>query len=365
VWLKPFKVLRLLFLYNKTIAMYKVIIRPILFCFDPEKVHHFTFSLIRYISKIPGLKSLFRSLYLIEDKRLERELFGIKFSNPVGLAAGFDKNAVLYNELANFGFGFIEIGTVTPKAQKGNPKQRLFRLEEDKGIINRMGFNNEGLDALISQLKKNKGQLIIGGNIGKNTQTKPEDYTKDYLECFNALHPYVDYFVLNVSCPNVDSHAKLNDKDYLLELIGEVQSANKLFEKHKPILLKIAPDLNAMQLDEIIELLEETNLDGVIASNTSVDRSGLKVSKERIEAIGNGGLSGQPIKEKSTKVIKYLVEKRNKAFPIIGVGGIHSVEDALEKIEAGADLVQLYTGFIYEGPKLIKNINRALLKKAQ
>lgn len=341
--------------------MYKAIIRPVLFCFDPEKVHYFTFSFIRNVSKVPGVKRLFKSLYVLEDKRLERELFGLKFKNPVGLAAGFDKNAVLYNEFANFGFGFIEIGTVTPKAQEGNPKQRLFRLKGDKGIINRMGFNNEGLNAAISELKKNKGKLIIGGNIGKNTQTRPEDYTKDYLECFNALHPYVDYFVLNVSCPNVGSHAKLNDKDYLLELISAVQNANLTFSNQKPILLKIAPDLNTQQLDEIIELITETNLDGVIASNTSVDRSGLKTSDQRLSEIGNGGLSGQPIKEKSTKVIQYLADKSNKAFPIIGVGGIHSAEDALEKIKAGADLVQVYTGFIYEGPSLIKRINKALL----
>ncbi len=345
--------------------MYKAIIRPILFCFDPEKVHYFTFSLIRNLTKIPGINSVLKSLYLIENKKLERKLFGLTFKNPVGLAAGFDKNAVLYNELANFGFGFIEIGTVTPKGQVGNPKKRLFRLKEDKGIINRMGFNNEGLDEAILQLKKNKKRLIIGGNIGKNTQTKPEDYTKDYLECFNALHPYVDYFVLNVSCPNVGSHAKLNDKDYLLELISTVQKADKRFDKQKPILLKIAPDLNDNQLDEIIELIAKTNLDGVIASNTSTDRSGLKVSEERLSEIGNGGLSGQPISEKSTRVIKYLAEKSNKAFPIIGVGGIHSAEDALEKLEAGADLIQLYTGFIYEGPKLIKDINKAILKKTQ
>ena len=342
--------------------MYKTIIRPILFCFDPEKVHYFTFSLIRNLSKLPGIKGVFKSLYMVEDKRLERQLFGLTFKNPVGLAAGFDKNAVLYNELANFGFGFIEIGTVTPKAQEGNPKKRLFRLKEDNGIINRMGFNNEGLQAAITQLKKNKGQLIIGGNIGKNTQTLPEDYTKDYLECFNALHPYVDYFVLNVSCPNVGSHAKLNDKDYLLELISSVQKANATFSKQKPILLKIAPDLNTVQLDEIIELIAETNLDGVIASNTSIDRTGLKTSEQRLSDIGNGGLSGKPIKEKSTKVIQYLAEKSNKAFPVIGVGGIHSAEDALEKLEAGADLVQVYTGFIYEGPSLIKRINKALLK---
>lgn len=300
-------------------------------------------------------------MYVVEDARLERKLFGLTFKNPVGLAAGFDKNAVLYNELANFGFGFIEIGTVTPKGQAGNPKKRLFRLKADQGIINRMGFNNEGLEAAIKQLKKNKGKLIIGGNIGKNTQTKPEDYTEDYLACFNALHPYVDYFVLNVSCPNVGSHAKLNDKEYLLELIGAVQKANKTFTTQKPILLKIAPDLNKGQLDEIVALIAETNLDGVIASNTSTDRTGLKASEAELEQIGNGGLSGQPIKEKSTQVIKYLADKSNKAFPIIGVGGIHSAEDALEKIEAGADLVQIYTGFIYEGPKLIKEINKAIL----
>ena len=343
--------------------MYKLVIRPILFCFDPEKVHYFTFSLIRIVSKLPGFKALFRRLYLVENKQLEKELFGLKFKNPVGLAAGFDKNAVLYNELANFGFGFIEIGTVTPKGQAGNPKKRLFRLKTDKAIINRMGFNNEGLQAAILQLKKNKHQLIIGGNIGKNTQTKPEDYTKDYLECFNALHPFVDYFVLNVSCPNVGSHAKLSDKDYLLELITAVQTANKSFETQKPILLKIAPDLNTNQLDEIIELIAITNLDGVIASNTSMDRTGLKASDTQLKAIGNGGLSGQPIKEKSTKTIKYLAEKSNKAFPIIGVGGIHSAKDALEKMNAGADLVQIYTGFIYEGPGLIKSINKKILEQ--
>ncbi len=204
----------------------------------------------------------------------------------------------------------------------------------------------------------------MGGNIGKNTQTTPDNYTSDYVTCFNALHPYVDYFVLNVSCPNVGSHAKLNDKDYLLELISTVKKANKTFGKEKPILLKIAPDLNDVQLDEIIELVNETKLDGVIASNTSVDRSGLKASEVQLETIGNGGLSGQPVKEKSTQVIKYLSEKSNKAFPIIGVGGIHSAKDALEKLDAGATLVQIYTGFIYEGPGLIKKINKAILKQA-
>ena len=342
--------------------MYKLIIRPILFLFDPEKVHYFIFSLIIILCKIPFIPSLFRKLYQVNDKKLTRNLFGLHFTNPVGLAAGFDKNAVLYNELANFGFGFIEIGTVTPKGQVGNPKKRLFRLKDDQGIINRMGFNNDGVEAAIKNLKKNRHKVIIGGNIGKNTDTKSEDYTKDYLEVFRELHPFVDYFVLNVSCPNVGSHAKLNDKKYLLELITECQNQNNLFQIKKPILLKIAPDLNTAQLDEIIALVAETKIDGVIASNTSTTRDNLKVSQERLKEIGNGGVSGQPIKNQSTKVIKYLADTSNKSFPIIGVGGIHSAEDALEKLNAGADLVQIYTGFIYEGPSLIKKINKALLK---
>ena len=341
--------------------MYKLFIRPFLFLFDPEKIHYITFSLIRFFCKIPLMALIFRSIYKIEDKRLERKLFGITFKNPVGLAAGFDKNAVLFNELANFGFGFIEIGTVTPKGQEGNPKKRLFRLKEDYGIINRMGFNNDGLEIAIQQLKKNKGKLIIGGNIGKNTQTSSELYTRDYELCFKGLHPYVDYFVLNVSCPNVGSDAKLNDKSYLIELISAIQKLNNQEIIQKPILLKIAPDLNNNQLDEIIELVAETKIDGVIASNTSTTRDHLKTSNHLLKEIGNGGLSGQPIKELSTRVIKYLAQNSNKAFPIIGVGGIHSAQDALDKIEAGADLVQIYTGFIYEGPGLIKQINKALL----
>jgi len=341
--------------------MYKSIIRPILFQFDPEKVHYFTFDLIKGIHKIPGVGSLLRSIYQLNDKRLEREVFGLKFKNPVGLAAGFDKNAVLYNELANYGFGFIEIGTVTPKSQDGNPKQRLFRLTADEGIINRMGFNNNGVEEAIKQLKENKGKLIIGGNIGKNTNTKPEDYTRDYLECFNELHPYVDYFVLNVSCPNVSSHAKLNDKDYLEELIAAVKKANNNFKIQRPILLKIAPDLNNGQLDEIIDLVSTSKLDGVIASNTSISREGLKTKEVTLKGIGNGGVSGKPLTKKSTEVISYLHTKSNGSFPIIGVGGIHSVEDAIEKLKAGASLIQVYTGFIYSGPSIVKKINKKIL----
>lgn len=340
--------------------MYKSLIRPILFRFDPEAVHHFTFSMLKNFGFVTRL-------FLpkpIEDKRLEREVFGLKFKNPVGLAAGFDKNAVLFNELADLGFGFVEIGTVTPEAQAGNPKKRLFRLIEDGGIINRMGFNNDGLEAAIEKLKGNKGKIIIGGNIGKNTDTAPEQYTNDYLQCFEGLHPYVDYFVLNVSCPNVGSHAKLEDVEYLRELITEVKKINLSKSVQKPVLLKIAPDLNDRQLDEIIDLIAKTKIDGVIVSNTSVNREGLKTSPEVLAQIGNGGLSGRPIRERSTRMIRYLSEKSNRAFPIIGVGGIHSAKDAIEKLDAGASLVQLYTGFIYEGPELINDINREVLKRA-
>lgn len=342
--------------------MYKLLIRPLLFLFDPEKVHYFSFRWIKRLHKW-GLSGFLNKMGNFEDKRLERKVFGLTFKNPVGLAAGFDKDAKLYKELGDLGFGFIEIGTVTPEAQDGNPKKRLFRLKDDQGLINRMGFNNGGVAAAVERLKNNT-DVLIGGNIGKNTGTAPENYTEDYLTCFHALHEVVDYFVLNVSCPNVSSHAKLNDKEYLLELINAVQCANNTYDVQRPIVLKIAPDLNTQQLDEIVALVQETGLDGVIASNTSVSRDGLKVSHSRLKEIGNGGLSGKPITEKSTKVIKYLSTKSNHSFPIIGVGGIHSAQDALDKIDAGATLVQLYTGFVYEGPGLIKAINKELLARA-
>lgn len=340
--------------------MYKALIRPILFCFDPEKVHHFTFSLIRNISKVPGFKGLFRSMYLIKDKRLERELFGLKFKNPVGLAAGFDKDAKLYNELSNFGFGFIEIGTITPKPQEGNPKKRLFRLKEDSAIINRMGFNNGGIEEAVERLKKNSG-VLIGGNIGKNKVTPNENAVADYEICFNALFDYVDYFVVNVSSPNTPNLRALQDKEPLTQLLKALQVLNFKKDQSKPILLKIAPDLSDDQLLDIIDIVNITKIDGVIATNTTISREGL-ISDNKTEV---GGLSGKPLTKHSTEVIRFLAEKSNKAFPIIGVGGIHSAEDALEKLEAGADLVQLYTGFIYEGPRLIKSINKTLLKKAQ
>ncbi|MFV0249121.1 MAG: quinone-dependent dihydroorotate dehydrogenase [Tenacibaculum sp.] len=341
--------------------MYKLLIRPVFFLFEPEKIHHFTFILIKFISSIPWLAQMLKKAYHINDKKLERKLFGLKFKNPVGLAAGFDKNAMIYNQLANFGFGFIEIGTVTPKAQQGNPKKRLFRLKADKAIINRMGLNNKGLVAVIEQLKKNKKKIIIGANIGKNTSTNPKNYTEDYLNCFKSLHLYVDYFALNISCPNVSSDAKLEDINYLKELINKVQKFNNEQKKQKPVFLKIAPNLNNQQLDQIIQLVADTKIEGVIATNTSVDREGLKTAKKKLDSLGSGGLSGNPIKDKSTKVIKYLSNNSNGTFTIIGVGGIHSEKDAIEKLQAGASLIQIYTGLIYEGPGLVKRINKAIL----
>jgi dihydroorotate dehydrogenase len=339
--------------------MYKQLIRPILFCFDPEKVHYFTFSLIRILSKIPGVSLIFKAIYEVNDPRLEREVFGLKFKNPIGLAAGFDKDAKLYKELSNFGFGFIEIGTVTPKAQEGNPKIRLFRLKEDAAIINRMGFNNGGVQEAVERLKSNTN-VLIGGNIGKNKLTPNELATSDYEICFDALYDYVDYFVVNVSSPNTPNLRELQEKEPLTQLLNTLQNKNLSRPKQKPILLKIAPDLTNEQLVDIIDIINTTKIAGVIATNTTISREGLQ-SENKVET---GGLSGKPLTKRATEVIRFLAEKSNKSFPIIGVGGIHTAEDAIEKLEAGASLIQLYTGFIYEGPALIKKINKAILEKS-
>lgn len=339
--------------------MYKLLIRPLLFCFDPEKVHYFTFSLIRFLNHIPGVSLLFKAIYTVNDPQLEREVFGLTFKNPVGLAAGFDKDAKLYQELSNFGFGFIEIGTLTPVGQDGNPKKRLFRLKEDQAIINRMGFNNGGVKEAVARLKKNKG-VLVGGNIGKNKNTPNESAITDYEICFEALFPYVDYFVVNVSSPNTPNLRALQDKQPLTELLQTLQNKNVAKVAQKPILLKIAPDLTDEQLLDIIDIVNETKIAGVIATNTTLSREGLR-SENKSEM---GGLSGKPLTNRSTEVIRFLSEKSNKSFPIIGVGGIHTAEDALEKLAAGASLVQLYTGFIYEGPALVKTINKKILAQS-
>jgi dihydroorotate dehydrogenase len=335
-------------------------IKKFLFLFDPEKVHHFIFKMIRFSLSLPGMKSLWTKWYIVEDPKLEKELFGLKFKNPVGLAAGFDKDAALYNELAYCGFGFIEVGTVTPKGQSGNPKKRLFRLTQDEAIINRMGFNNGGVEEMVSNLKKRKTDVIIGGNIGKNKLTPNEDAVNDYVISFEALHAYVDYFVVNVSSPNTPNLRALQDKEPLTKLLSTLKEKNSAETKQRPILLKIAPDLSNEQLDDVIDIVSSTKIDGIIATNTTIDRSNLKT--ENPDQFGPGGLSGKPLKTRATEVIRYIHNKSEGKIPIIGVGGIHSAKDAQEKLDAGASLVQLYTGFIYEGPSIVRKINKELLK---
>ena len=336
--------------------LYQKIIKPLLFIFDPEKVHYFVFGALKKVHLIPGVAKLLRAFYKINHTALERKVFGLTFPNPVGMAAGFDKDAKLYQELSNFGFGFIEIGTLTPKSQGGNPKKRLFRLSEDEGLINRMGFNNEGVEAAIKRLKKNR-DVLIGGNIGKNKVTPNEKAVDDYICCFNALFDYVDYFAVNISSPNTPNLRALHDKEPLAHLLSSLNAFNQNKRRPKPILLKIAPDLTNAQLDDIIDIVISTKIDGVIATNTTLSRKGL-ASNNKLET---GGLSGKPLNKRSTEVIRYLKTESKSAFPIIGVGGIHTPEDALEKFEAGASLIQLYTGFVYEGPSIVKNILKKLL----
>ena len=298
----------------------------------------------------------------LKDYRLKREVFGLTFENPVGLAAGFDKDGKYFRAMSSMGFGFLELGTVTPKPQDGNPQPRLFRLPQDEAIINRMGFNNEGVHALVERLKQGKPKnVIIGGNIGKNKVTPNDKAHEDYVYCFEALFPYVDYFVVNVSSPNTPNLRELQDKEPLTKLLTMLQELNHQKDAPKPILLKIAPDLNNAQLDDILEIVKDSKIAGIIATNTTISREGLKEKKQRISEIGNGGLSGQPVKQRSTEVIRYLSTKSNGELTIIGVGGIATPQDAIEKLEAGASLIQVYTGMIYEGPMMVKNINKALL----
>src|SRR5690606_3354419 len=329
--------------------MYKLI-KPLFFSMAPEKAHHTVTRSLRSLTKVWGVKPLLKSIYTIEDPRLEREVFGLKFKNPVGLAAGFDKNAEYIEEMSNFGFGFIEIGTVTPRPQPGNDKPRMFRLIPDEALINRMGFNNQGADVAAGRLKhlKNRNGLIIGGNIGKNKVTPNEEAVNEYIYCFNALYDYVDYFVVNVSSPNTPGLRDLQEKEPLMHILNTLQGLNSQKEVPKPILLKIAPDLTDSQLDDIVEIVTQTKITGLIATNTTISREGLQSDSNLVKE--TGGVSGKPLTKRSTEVIRYVHEKSNGAFPIIGVGGIHSAADALEKLKAGASLVQIYTGFIYEGP---------------
>ncbi len=333
------------------------LLRRILFQLDAEKAHHVTFQLIKILASIPGFKAMLHALYNPTRPGDQVTLFGLTFPNRVGLAAGFDKDAKLYDELACFGFGFIEIGTVTPRPQSGNPKPRLFRLVKDQAIINRMGFNNEGIAVVANRLSKRKNKtIIIGGNIGKNKFTPNEEAIPDYIKAFEEFYPFVDYFVVNVSSPNTPGLRELQEKEPLSRLLNTLQKLNRSKPLPRPLLLKIAPDLTHQQLDDIVEIAFSCQLDGIIATNTTISRDGLQTPINEIQAIGPGGLSGKPLTNLSTEVIRYLVQKSEGKIPVIGVGGIMSGKDALEKLDAGASLVQIYTGFIYRGPRLIREI---------
>lgn len=342
--------------------LYDQLLKPLLFRLAPEQAHHLTVKLLETALKIPVVSSVFRSRYQVNAAALRRQCFGIDFPNPVGLAAGFDKDGRYFQAMSQLGFGFVEIGTVTPRPQAGNPQPRLFRLPADKGLINRMGFNNEGIDALVNRLKEYRPPaMIIGGNIGKNKDTPNEKATDDYLICFNKLFDYVDYFVVNVSSPNTPNLRDLQEKEPLTQLLTTLQDNNHARPESKPILLKIAPDLTDGQLDDIIDIARATKLAGLIATNTTISRADLQTSDNEIAAIGNGGLSGAPLRERATAVIRYLAEKSNGEIPIIGVGGIGSGADAVEKLAAGACLVQVYSGMVYRGPALIREICEAVI----
>lgn len=340
--------------------MYKSILQPLLFQLDAEKAHHFTTGMMKALLAIPGAKGISRSIFDFQNENLEREVFGLKFRNQIGLAAGFDKNAEFMHELSTFGFGFLEIGTITPKGQPGNPKPRMFRLKKDQALINRLGFNNLGMEEAIKRLKKRPKNVIIGGNIGKNKVTPNEEAYRDYEICLEGLYPYVDYFVVNVSSPNTPDLRALQDKEPLLDLLTRLKKRMSEKEIQKPILLKIAPDLNQHQLDDILDIVKQTKISGLIATNTTISRDGLKSDTQIIAEAG--GLSGKPLLEKSTEIIKEIKLKMPE-LPVIGVGGISDYESAKAKIDAGADLIQMYTGFIYEGPGVLKRINKALLKE--
>ncbi|MDH5602406.1 MAG: quinone-dependent dihydroorotate dehydrogenase [Cyclobacteriaceae bacterium] len=343
--------------------MYKIFIRPFLFFMNPERVHKGVMGLLKWSFKIPGIKFIVTNLYSYPDKGLHTRVMGLNFDNPVGLAAGFDKDAEHVDELDALGFGFLEIGTLTPLPQPGNPRPRLFRLPKDRALINRMGFNNKGAQNAVSRLNKRKSKIIIGGNIGKNKVTDNLSAHEDYLKCLETLYDSVDYFVVNISSPNTPGLRELQEKEPLTFLLKTLKKKIDSKKTKKPLLLKIAPDLEYSQLDDIIEIVKEVNIEGVIATNTTISRNGLLSSNKILDSIGQGGLSGKPLKDRSTEIIRYLSTHLGPDFTIIGVGGIFSPEDALEKIKAGASLIQLYTGFIYEGPGIIKKINKALLRE--
>ena len=341
--------------------MYKHILKPILFRFNPETAHNILFSLLSIIRYIPFANPILRAIYKKDSPSLEKKVFGITFPNPVGLAGGLAKNGEFYNDMANFGFGFVEIGSLTPKPQDGNPKPRCWRVPGDKAIINRFGINNKGVKNAVEHLKKVRPEVIVAANISKNTSSINEDAAKDYEPSFGLLYDYVDMFVVNVSCPNVVGLTSLQDISFLSDIVDKLLDLRMLYDIYKPILLKVSPDLSKEQLDDIISYCLRSGIDGIVAGNTTRSRDGLTtISQEKIEEIGNGGMSGAPVHKKNLELVRYVHEKSEGKLPIIGVGGIMSPEDAKEMIDAGASLVEIYSGFIYEGPALVKKIIKHL-----
>ena len=341
--------------------IYQSIIRPVLFLFDPEKIHHFSFSALKFLLRIPGIGMITKSLYQPKGNHLEKELWGLTFKNPIGLAAGFDKNALLGTRWADMGFGFVEVGTITPRPQVGNPKKRLFRLPKDQAVINRMGFNNDGLETIAKRLEKMPSKdIIIGANIGKNKDTPNEEAVDDYMKCFVRLFDLVDYFVVNVSSPNTPGLRALQEKAPLTALLRSLQERNQSMPQAKPILLKIAPDMNEGQLKDVAEVLVDTQMDGLILTNTTISREGLNTSAEVLEKIGNGGLSGAPLSEVSQHKLIQIRQFLPDGFPIVGVGGIINGKTAKSRLAAGASLIQLYTGYVYHGPAMLKEIGKGL-----
>lgn len=341
--------------------MYKHLLKPILFRFNPETAHNLLFKGLAFLRHIPFARQIIRAVYRKEYPGLEREVFGIRFPNPVGLAGGLDKNGEFYNDMANFGFGFVEIGSLTPKPQDGNPKPRCFRVPADKAIINRFGINNKGVKNAVEHLKKVRPEVIVAANISKNTASINEDAAKDYETSFALLYDFVDMFVVNVSCPNVVGLTALQDITFLSDIVDRLLDLRMYYDEYRPILLKVSPDLSHEQLDEIVEYCLRSGIDGIVAGNTTRSRDGLNsLTPEKIEEIGNGGMSGAPIYKKNLELVRYVHKASEGKLPIVGVGGIMSGAQAQEMMEAGASLVEIYTGFIYEGPALIKRINRHL-----
>ena len=336
--------------------MYKHLLRPILFRFNPETAHNLLFSGLAFLRHVPFARSIIRGIYKKESPKLEREVFGINFPNPVGLAGGLDKNGEFYNDMANFGFGFVEIGSLTPLPQDGNAKPRCFRVPGDKAIINRFGINNKGVKNAVEHLKKHRPEVIVAANISKNTSSINEDAGKDYEKAFGLLYDFVDMFVVNVSCPNVVGLTALQDISFLSDIVDRLLDLRRYYDNYRPILLKVSPDLSTEQLDDIIDYCLRSGIDGIVAGNTTRSRDGLTISQEKIEEIGNGGMSGAPVHKKNLELVRYIHTKSEGRLPIIGVGGIMSGEEAQAMMDAGASLVEIYSGFIYEGPGLVKKI---------